>query len=282
MSKILQEAFEVIIKQFQDKNVLFYEVFKPIRRSVKIKYMNKRFITLLLLLISSVSFAQFTDSTQYRIQATIGGNVNRTDESKTYLLNNALKFGIGKKRFALNLNAGWLYGNQDDKLTNNDVNTTLDFNLYHSDSRAFYYWGLGNYLSSYSLNIKNQGQLGAGIAYSFIDNEKNYLNVSNGVLFELTNRFINDLTSEEYTTFRNSFRVSFKWTPKDFIVLSGMGLIQNSLQYKKDYILKANSAITFKIFKTLGLTSALTYNRFSETRRENFLLTYGITFEKYF
>ncbi|WP_443944591.1 DUF481 domain-containing protein [Pedobacter sp. AW1-32] len=244
--------------------------------------MNKFLSTLLFLLISFASFAQFTDSTQYRIQATVGGNINRTDESKTYLLNNALKFGIGKKRFALNLNAGWLYGNQDDNLTNNDVNTTLDFNLYHSDSRSFYYWGLGNYLSSYSLNIKNQGQLGAGVAYSFIDTDKNYLNVSNGILFELTNRLINDSISEEYTTFRNSFRISFKWTPKEFIVLSGMGMIQNSLQYKDDYILKANSAITFKVFKTLGLTSALTYNRFSETRRENFLLTYGLTFEKYF
>ncbi|MXV52997.1 DUF481 domain-containing protein [Pedobacter sp. HMF7647] len=228
-----------------------------------------------------LSFAQFTDSTHYYVNFTLGGNINKTDDADSYLLNNALRFSVKKKRVTLNASNSWLYGNQDSRLTNNDYTATLDFNLYAKNTKL-YYWGLGNYTTSYSLKINNQLQTGIGAAYNLVNNDNNYLNISDGILFETSDLFLDDSTRERYTTFRNSLRLSFKWTVKEIIVLSGTGFLQNSLQYKSDYIIKGNTALKIKLRKWLGLTSSLTYNHFARTNKENLLFTYGLTIEKYF
>jgi hypothetical protein len=66
-----------------------------------------------------------------------------------------------KKKTVFNFNNSWLYGRQDSILTNNDYSATLDFNLYQKNLN-FYYWGLGNYNTSYSLKLLNQFQAGLG------------------------------------------------------------------------------------------------------------------------
>jgi hypothetical protein len=74
--------------------------------------------------------AQFTDSTNYLVQYTSAGSINTTEENDAYLLNNALRLGIRKKTISLNFNNNWIYGKQNQQLTNNDFSSTLDFNLY--------------------------------------------------------------------------------------------------------------------------------------------------------
>ena len=111
--------------------------------------------------------AQFNDSVFYRLNLVASGTFNKTKEASNYLLNNALRFGIRKRSVSLNLSGGWIYGLQQDQLTNNDVNSALDFNLYKGPE-GFYYWGLGHYTSSLSLKINNQYQGGLGIAYSLV------------------------------------------------------------------------------------------------------------------
>ncbi|RZK24960.1 MAG: hypothetical protein EOO43_06765, partial [Flavobacterium sp.] len=97
-----------------------------------------------------MSSAQFTDSTSYLVQFTSNGSINKTNESKAYLLNNVVRLGIRQKAISLNFNNNWIYGKQNQQLTNNDFSSTLDFNLYKTLPH-FFYWGLANYNTSYSL-----------------------------------------------------------------------------------------------------------------------------------
>jgi hypothetical protein len=91
-----------------------------------------------------------------------------------------------------------------------------------------------------------------------------------------------DPVHDVYNTYRNSFRVVFKWTIHNILVLNGSNFVQNSLSNGKDYILKSNLGLSVKLKKWLSLTTAFTYNKFSRTGRENLLFNYGLTIEKYF
>jgi hypothetical protein len=66
------------------------------------------------------------------------------------------------------------------------------------------------------------------------------------------------------------------------ITLKGSNYWQESLKQENDYILKFTNSLDFKIKKWLSLTIATTYNKINITSRENFLLTYGLTFDKSF
>lgn len=224
--------------------------------------------------------AQFNDSTHYYINFTGVGSINKTNNDKAYLLNQALKFSVKKKAYSLNALSGYMYGQQNKQVTNNDFTASIDANFYHRDSKLFY-WGLVNYTSSYSLRINSQFQGGAGIAYRFIDNKDAYFNLSDGILYEAGDLFL-DTLHDMYHTFRNSFRVVFKWTIRDLLVLNGSSFIQNSLSDRNDYILKSNLGLSVKLRKWLSLTAAFAYNRFNRTSRENLLFNYGLTVEKYF
>src|SRR5688572_8415660 len=119
-------------------------------------------LLLLLVFFSSSASAQFTDSAFYNVNFTSSGSINSTNDGDAYLLNNGLRFGMKKRSISLNFGNSWIYGQQKRSLTNNDFNSYLDLNLYKTLPH-FYYWGLGNYTTSYSLKINNQLQTGLGI-----------------------------------------------------------------------------------------------------------------------
>lgn len=247
----------------------------------------KAYRTLLFVLVLSMSFAlplraQFSDSVHYYVRYASTGSINKTDAATAYLLNNNGRFSVRKDRVSMNLNAGWVYGQQNKLLTNNDVNTSLDVNVYATRSRHFYVWGLGNYTSSYSLKINNQYQTGAGLAYSILDRPGMYLNLSDGLLYEGSSIQQPDSTNEVYNTFRNSFRLVFNFTIWKMVTFNGSGFAQHSLQYNDDYILRGTAGLSFKLNSWLSLTSNVIFNKVSRTEKQNLLFTYGLTAEKYF
>jgi hypothetical protein len=243
----------------------------------------KPFYVCLLFILFLIPFwaaAQFTDSTHYSANYATTGSINKTNDGDTYLLNNAAKFGIRKKSFNLNFSNNWVYGKQNRQLTNNDFSSSLDFNLYSSVPH-FFYWGLATYNTSRSLKINNQLLAGAGVAYSIYDRKNAYVNISDGVLFDSSDLLINDV-QDIYQTYRNSLRVVFKFTIRELIIIENSTFFQPSLKKWEDYNFRSNSALSFKVSKWLNLTTALNYNRISRTDSENLLLTYGLSFEKFF
>ncbi len=244
--------------------------------------MSKLLILLLCLGCFQIATAQFSDSAHYYFNYSSTGSINHTNDGSSYLLNNGFKFSVRKKRMEMNLNNAWIYGSQNSNLTNNDYAAGLDVNLRNKHNRHLYYWGLGNYTTSYSLKIKNQLQTGLGAAYSFFDTASAYLNISDGILFESSNLFLNDTTHDVYHTFRNSLRLQFKFIISKRIEINGSNFWQPSLTNGNDYILRSNINLAIKLQKWLSITTAFNYNKFSRTHRENLLFTYGLTFEKYF
>src|ERR1700740_1743703 len=146
---------------------------------------------LIALFLPLLLIAQYSDSTHYYAGAIATGTLNKTNTSHSYVLNNVVKFGIREKAISLNSYNSWAYGEQQKQLTNNDFNSTLDFNLYKAPPH-FYYWGLATYLSSYSLKVNSQYQGGAGLAYNIIDRKKVRLNISDGILYEQSDIFLKD------------------------------------------------------------------------------------------
>lgn len=243
--------------------------------------MVKYNLIILVLLISQICKAQFSDSTSYLINYTSTGSINKTNDSRAYLLNNALKFGIRKKTISLNFNNSWIYGKQNQQLTNNDFSTSLDFNLYKMFPH-FFYWGLANYNVSKSLNINSQLQAGAGIAYNIFDRPEAYLNISDGILFDSSDLLLANGINNRYETTRNSFRLSFRFVVNKIITLNSTSFLQHALSDRHDYIIKSMSGLSLKVNRWLSFTTAYNYNKISRTSRENSLLSYGVTFERYF
>ena len=238
-----------------------------------------------LLLISFIqfyrSYSQFNDSVHHQVIYASTGVINRTNETSSYVLNNVLKFNIRRKIISLNFSNSWIYGEQQNKLTNNDFTSTLDFSIYKNVHR-FYYWGLGNFDKNYSLKINKRLQLGLGGAYNVVDSKNAWINVSNGILYETSDLYQDANKRDIYQTLRNSFLVRFRWVVKEIIVLDGANYLQNSLSNNQDYILKLNNSLSVKLRKWLSLTTAIGYNKSQRTNRENLLFTYGLNVEKYF
>lgn len=225
--------------------------------------------------------AQYTDSTSYYAGYISTGSYNRTNSSSAYLLNNGIKLGARKKDLALNSSNKWLYGEQNNILTNNDLSSAWDLNLYKTFPH-FYYWGLFNYNSSYSLKINHQLQAGVGVAYNFFDTKKITVNLSDGIIYDYSDIVLSDGVREIYGTPRNSFRLQIKSNIKDRFVFNGNAFLQNSLQDAEDYIIKSDIGLSVKLKKWLSITSAFSYNEMSRTKKSNLIFTYGITLEKYF
>jgi len=241
-----------------------------------------RFIAVIpFLFIVNTCFSQFNDSTNYVFNYNTGGSINQTDDSKTYLLNNAFRFGIKKKTISLNFNNNWVYGKQNRQLTNNDFSSSLDFNLYRTFPH-FFYWGLVNYNTSKSLKINNQLLAGAGVAYSIYDRPNAYLNISDGILFDSSDLILESGINDVYQTYRNSLRLTFNFVISRIIVLHNSSFLQSSLNNGQDYIIKSNSSLSLKVNRWLSLTTNYNYNKISRTGRKNSILSYGLTFERYF
>lgn len=234
-----------------------------------------------LLLLGAKAYAQFNDTTNYHVIFNGTGTANRAPEGNTYLLNNGLRFELKKKSIALNATNTWVYGKSNGALTNNDYSSTVDFNLYKAIPHA-YYWGLANYNTSYSLKINNQLLAGGGIAYSILDKPDAYLNISDGILYDLSDINTSDTTRELYYTYRNSLRLQFHFVIKNLITLDSGSFWQPSLMRSNDHIIRTTFGLGFKINSWLALNSSLAYNKITRTKAENLLLTYGLKLEKYF
>ncbi|MEO6915363.1 MAG: DUF481 domain-containing protein [Chitinophagaceae bacterium] len=224
--------------------------------------------------------SQFNDSTFYHVNYTSTGVLNRTNDNNSYVLTNGLKFNVGRKDVTMNLTATWLYGEQQQVLTNNDFSSALDFNLYRTIPH-FYYWGLATFDKSYSLKINQRLQAGLGGAYNAIDRKNAFLGFSDGVLFEKSD-LQQPTGRDDYQTFRNSFRLRFRWVIRDLLILDGTNYLQNSLSKGDDYIIKAVDNVSVKLTTWFSLTASFNYDKINRTKRESLLMTYGVTFDTYF
>jgi hypothetical protein len=226
-------------------------------------------------------WSQFNDSTNYYINYTSTGIINKTNEGNSYVLNNSLKFNIYKKSISLNTTNGWIYGNQRGILTNNDFVSIADLNLFKNE-RHIYYWALGNYEKSYSLKTNYRVQIGGGVGYYVIDRNDFVVQLSDGVLYEKSDLYDTEAGNNDYETVRNSFRLKLRFLINELITIDNTDFVQHSLEDKKDYILKSNTTVSLKLRKWLSFTVALTYNKLSITNRENLNCNFGLTAERYF
>jgi hypothetical protein len=244
-------------------------------------YMKKLFFVFCVITIQFRLQAQFTDSTTRFVKLTSGGSINKTKDGSNYLFNNNAQFNVRKKRTALNSAASWIYGMNPEKLTNNDFTLSSNVNLYRHFT-DFYYWGLVNYTTSYSLNIKAQGQAGIGIAYNFLNKPNLWLNVSNGMIGEASRIIQGDTAVINYQTIRNSLRVQFMFKMGDRFTFRTGNFFQPSLEYIKDHIISSDTECTYQLWKGLNLNTRLLYNKISRTEKENLIFTYGMGYQKYF
>jgi hypothetical protein len=241
--------------------------------------------TFLIILFVSLSFSvmgQFNDSVNYFIRHAATGVVNKTNDRDAFVLNNNLRFSIYKKNVSVNTNSSWIYGEQQREVSNNDFSSTLDFDLFKT-RKHIYYWGLVNYEKSLSLKIHNRLQAGLGVGYYLIDRGNFVVQISDGILYETSELYSQEgLARPDYETYRNSFRVKFRIILKDIVTVDGVDFIQHSLANRNDYIVRSNTNLSARLYKWISITVSVAYNKLNETRRENFLLNYGVTLEKYF
>lgn len=234
-----------------------------------------------MLLLFAQAFPQFNDSTHYRFRFLGTGSLNKTKDAKAYLLNNGVAFNISQPKIAFNSSASWIYGEQNKLLTNNDFVTVANLDFGKGKS-ALYYWALVNYQTSYSLKIAYKVQGGGGIGFTVLDDPKKSLSISDGLLYEANDLTDDVLGHDVYSTVRNSLRLKYKFIVHDIITLNGTDFAQPSLLSINDYILSFNNDVSVKLRQWLNLTAALNYNRINRTRRDNLLLTFGISIDKYF
>src|SRR5687767_4382253 len=102
--------------------------------------MRKYFPIILLMLEIPLAQAQFNDSTNYYINHTSTGIVNKTNDGSSYVLNNAIRFNFYRKHVSVNTTNSWIYGEQRNQRTNNDFMSMVDFDLYKTLHKV-YYWG---------------------------------------------------------------------------------------------------------------------------------------------
>lgn len=229
------------------------------------------------------SAAQFNDTTNYFVHVGSTGIINKTNDTKSYVLNNNVRFSLYKKSYSVNAATAWIYGENQDRLTNNDVNAMVDFNL-HKTFEHFYYWGIATYEKSVSLQLNHRFQGGLGIGYHILDKEKAVVVISDGILYESTGLFDTPEPGLDsvYSTYRNSFRIKFRMVLNDIVTFDGYDFVQHSLSDRRDYIIKSQTNLSIKLIKWLSFTTSLTYNKLSITGRENLLFTFGLNAEKYF
>lgn len=224
--------------------------------------------------------AQFNDSLHYYTGITSTGTYNQTNTNRTFLLNNVLRFGVRQKRYSFNSMQKYLYGRQGIKIVNADFTSVWDFNLYSRYSRL-YYWGLMTYNSISSLRINSQLQTGLGVAVDIIDSKRMQFNVSDGLLYDFNDIQLQDTVKDVYQTVRNSFRVQFKMNFGN-LSLRASGILQNSFEYRKDYIIKTDFTLAYRFRKWLSFTMQSNYNKMNRTNKETLFITYGLNFERYF
>jgi hypothetical protein len=242
----------------------------------------KKFLLVLSLLLSQSCFCQFNDTTNYYTNLISTGIFNKTSDGRSYILNNSLRFSVYKKNISFNSTSGFIYGEQQGKLSNRDLFSTLDFNALKKSNRV-YVWGLASYEKSYSLKINNRLQAGAGPGYTLIDRKNAVVVISDGILYEKGDLETGaEGENQVYEILRNSFRIKFRLLMKDKIVFENTDFIQHALSDRHDYIIRSQTNFSFKLLRWMSLTIGLTYNKLSRTERENLLFNFGFSLERYF
>lgn len=227
------------------------------------------------------SFCQFTDSIHHHVTLGSTGIYNQTKDLKSFVLNNAASFEINEKKLSFSAAGSWVYGKQQNELSNNDVSASANVD-YLKDVQKLYYWGLVNYDKSYSLKINYRFQSGVGVGYTFVKTPHLNLQATDGFIFETSDLTDAVLGKDIYQTVRNSLRLKYKWAYKNTFTLTGTDFIQPSVISLDDYILKFTNQLSVKLYKWLALAATLDYNKISRTNRENLLLTFGVTIDEYF
>ena len=216
------------------------------------------------------------------------GAINNTNSLQSYVLSNALKLSVAKKSVEANFTNSWVYGKQNEILTNNDFSSTLDMGLYKT-IKHFYYWGMATYNHSVPLQINHQGQAGLGPGYNIIDKKKAILSITDGILYELNDLYDslygvpggNVFRRDRYNTFRNSAHLLFHWVIDNHITIDGAGFLQNSLaHWNDDYILRLTGGASIKLYKWISFTASAAYSRFTRTRGRDTLISFGTTIQR--
>ena len=253
-----------------------------ILQSLKYFWLNRISILFLFFMYTQYAQAQYDDTAVYYLKASLTGVYNKTNTTESYLTNNSLRFAVTKKRSLFNLTGGWVYGKQKTGLTNNDINVATDFNVYNN-KQVFFLWGYGAYDNNYSLKIDSRVQVGTGLGYDIVQSAFFSLSLSDGLIYEYSNYAPSaDPIYNDSEVMRNSFRLKYTLYVNKVIKVHGSNYWQQSFKNQIDYNLKLTNSLEFKIKKWLSLTIATTYNKINSTSRENFLLTYGLTFDKSF
>lgn len=244
----------------------------------------KKQITFFFLLGITVNLAkaQFNDSIHNYIQYAATGIINKTNNTRSYLISNSITYSLRKKNKSVNFDGGYVYGKQLGIKSNDDLNSSADFNLFPKDSSKHYYWGLVNYDKSFSLNIIGRLQAGLGFGYNFFNSENRSLNIREGILYENSNVRLNDSTSDKKNLARNSFRLRYRFAINKIIVINGSNSLQNAFGDSNDYIIKLDNAINLTLSTWLSFRTGFVYNRNNLTGRDNMLITLGLTAEKFF
>ncbi len=240
-----------------------------------------RMCLLAICLLPTFLFAQFNDSTNFYVNYSSTGIVNKTNDGTSYVLNNVVKFNIYKKNFDLNTANSWIYGEQLDRKSNDDFHSVADVNLFKSE-RNVYYWALVNYEKSYSLKLNYRLQTGAGVGYYVLDRNNFVIQLSDGILYEKSDLFDTEASLNNYEIYRNSFRVKLRFLIHEVLTFESSDFVQHSLEDRKDYVIKSNTTLGLKLKKWLSFSIAVNYNKLSVTGRENLLCNLGLTAEKFF
>lgn len=239
-------------------------------------------VLFLLFFISNSACAQYADTMTYHVKAQFAGVLNKTNTTQSFIANNGIQYSMTRVHTSFNWNGNWIYGKQNSKLTNNDFSSIMDYNLYNKHKRLYVWW-FAAYDKNYSLKIINRLQGGFGLGYVFVDNAVLNLNVSEGIIYENSNL---DQTADpkvmDIETFRNSLRVKYTLNLNKIVVLHGSNYWQQSVEKRDDYILKSMNSLNVKIKQWLSISVIMNYNKINITQRENFILTYGLTFDKLF
>jgi hypothetical protein len=209
------------------------------------------------------------------------GSLNKSEGVTSTLFNNMLNLGMKKKTVSFNFDNNYVYGKSGTALTNEDFSSVFQVNFYKPKTH-FYYWGLANYNTSYSLKVNYQVLAGGGAAYSIFDTKHSYLNISDGLLSDNSDLVLPDTARLVYHTIRNSFRLQFKFNIKDKVIFDGSDFLQNSLQEGSDYIIRSTTNLSVKITNWLNLSSSLNYDIFKRTQSSSLIFTYGLKFDRYF
>ena len=243
--------------------------------------MLKFFSFLLLFFVMISCHGQFTDSSKYYVGYAGTGIINKTEKSKSYVFKNGIQGNANGKHLFLSSMFSWVYGEINEALSNNDFETVLDLN-YKPDSSKLVYWVLGTFDKSYSLKIDKRFQFGGGLSYDIIRNTGIRINLSDGFLYESGDLILPTGVEDLHKTWRNSFRLKYAFKIKDIFSITGTHFLQNSLAAWSDYNVKSASALTLKIYRWVGFTTVVNYNKVNRLKTENFLVTIGLTVQKYF